>query len=923
MAEKVENKENPIEKFIANELADQYKLIEDSENRIFDIKANHELIFRQLAKKNNLDKIKDEQELQNALIKIKQEAEVIARLKAEKEYNSLSDTKKKLVQAENAEKLAAYNKELQSQLELLQFEQEAARISGDVTKEKEAQANAERLEAEIAKNNDVILKNQINSERELSKLKKQAADEEFKRQQKLRDEKSKDTLKELQDIIKISNEKKQAEIEARKDFNKATEKRQAAEDKLAQIAVEKGEDSEEYKAQKRSVSALKGAETRKKSALEKAEGEAAEAAEDAKGAKVNSLFEKMGSKTESLFSKIGLTMKEGADAQKAAGEKLKSAANAQMDMIDGYMKRYWALSSGSASTRLWGTGLDYSDASLNVKYSVGLSPWVRQEKVLEKLNGLIEAGVVYNLEERAFLATISDKIAATFDAFDSNLMRIIRLQQADTTKARMGLEAELNQFFGEYFEDTSYMNKGQGADQVSAALVDAMSVMTRDQSIEFEYTAQKWLGSLYSLGLSDSAIQTLAKGINMIATGDVNGLEGNESLQNLYAMAASRSGLSYAEMLTNGLNSSDLNTLLKSVVEYLREISENSSNQVVKAQYGNIFGVSISDLRAISNLTDTDISKISNRNKSYNSFVDKTSEMAFSAMLRTNPGEMIENIYENLMWSMGETIGSNPVTALTHVINKQIVDAANGKGMNIPFINAMGFGLDLNTDINSLINLGLVGYGLLGSIGPAISGLSSVAGLAGPLAMFGIKSKDFTSRGRGFTSVLNGLETGTSLSSSVGSASTADTQQKTLTDAVDDAGEKQETMGSKASEHEDDRTAENIYQMLFEERTKPVIVEFKDIPEGFKVQVVGYDGSAQGALQNVLGGNSYSNMLRNVNDYITTSKTETNDDEEFDDNALKVALQQWLEGASASAPKVSIEQSINGVSPILTGSSGF
>jgi hypothetical protein len=48
----------------------------------------------------------------------------------------------------------------------------------------------------------------------------------------------------------------------------------------------------------------------------------------------------------------------------------------------------------------------------------------------------------------------------------------------------------------------------------------------------------------------------------------------------------------------------------------------------------------------------------------------------------------------------------------TWLINNLIKDATGG--INIPFITAMGTGIGLEADLNSLINLGLVGAGTLG-----------------------------------------------------------------------------------------------------------------------------------------------------------------------------------------------------------------
>ena len=49
--------------------------------------------------------------------------------------------------------------------------------------------------------------------------------------------------------------------------------------------------------------------------------------------------------------------------------------------------------------------------------------------------------------------------------------------------------------------------------------------MSANASIEFEYIVQKWLGSLYSLGLSQQTVTQIATGLNALGTGDVDWLD--------------------------------------------------------------------------------------------------------------------------------------------------------------------------------------------------------------------------------------------------------------------------------------------------------------------------------------------------------------------------------------------------------------
>ena len=105
-----------------------------------------------------------------------------------------------------------------------------------------------------------------------------------------------------------------------------------------------------------------------------------------------------------------------------------------------------------------------------VNDTVGYSGAVTQQKVIEKIGEAVDKGIAYNVEQRAFLSTVSENIQSTFDAFNSNLTRIIRIQQQDSTVARLGLEKSLNDLLNFYYQDTSYLN--DAFDNVSSAIFE-------------------------------------------------------------------------------------------------------------------------------------------------------------------------------------------------------------------------------------------------------------------------------------------------------------------------------------------------------------------------------------------------------------------------------------------------------------------
>lgn len=102
---------------------------------------------------------------------------------------------------------------------------------------------------------------------------------------------------------------------------------------------------------------------------------------------------------------------------------------------------------------------------------------------------MVNTGISYNVEQRAFLETIKDKIATTFNATNGTLLRLVRIQQQDTTAARLGMESALTAFLNNMYETTEYMNTI--AEQVKGNLAEAMSLMEAQNAVGLEHTVQK------------------------------------------------------------------------------------------------------------------------------------------------------------------------------------------------------------------------------------------------------------------------------------------------------------------------------------------------------------------------------------------------------------------------------------------------
>lgn len=432
------------------------------------------------------------------------------------------------------------------------------------------------------------------------------------------------------------------------------------------------------------------------------------------------------------------------------------------------------------STKMWNTNmLGLSGIEQNIKYAVGSNPYVKLQTIMDNVVKATEAGIATNIEQRAFLNTVKDSIATTFDAFDSSLTRIIRLQQADTTAARLGLEAGLTSFFNSYFEDSSYLNSA--FDAVSQNLVEATSQMSGESGVAFEYIVQKWLGSLYSLGFSDSAVGKIASALGQLGSGNVSGLASDTAMQNLLVMSAARGNLSYADLLEKGLDASNVNTLLKAMVGYLSEIAK-SDNKVVKSEYAKIFGMTVSDLKAVTNL-EGDLESIAKSVMSYQGAMNELYDQMGQITSRVSVAGQLQNMLANVNYSMGSSIASNPATFALWEITSMIEDLTGG--INLPTISTLGNMVDLNTTVTNLMRAGIVGVSTLGAIGPIISGIGSTFSPSSMLSALGIENGSnapMTVRGQGLNRKLKQLKQ-QSKSGLTGNSAAGDYYEETLTSA--------------------------------------------------------------------------------------------------------------------------------------------
>lgn len=419
----------------------------------------------------------------------------------------------------------------------------------------------------------------------------------------------------------------------------------------------------------------------------------------------------------------------------------------------------------------------------DVQSTVGASRFVSQKELLQNVAKLTENGIAYNIEQRAMLATLSDKMVTTFDVLDNTLQRMIRIQQADLTMSQLGSEAQLTKFLNSQFEDTSYLNTMY--DSVLAALTDSISSMDKNNATSFTYAVQKWLASLYSVGLSDQAVASIASGINALASGNINTLNSNQPLSVLMNMSATNAGLSYSDLLTQGLNASNVNDLMRSMVDYLGTIAENTTdNQVLRSQWSDVLGITLTDLRAVSNLTNNDISAIYRSNTTYDQSINETQNQLQTVVGRTAASERVQTMADNFMFNWGMNMAQNGAQYMTWYAT-QFVDQLLGVvglqnstvGMITKVMSALPMLSSLSETLGDISNTSLAfntsGGGILGVLGSLAniitlpfniaSALGSAVGnmfdtMAGQnTSLMGFDWDPFTMRGTDYTQGIKGV----------------------------------------------------------------------------------------------------------------------------------------------------------------------
>lgn len=347
-------------------------------------------------------------------------------------------------------------------------------------------------------------------------------------------------------------------------------------------------------------------------------------------------------------------------------ESIRKQSSQYINDAANYLKSYY----GTISANLQDSSYSYQAISEKADNYLTTSRWIKQTDYLSRIADLSNQGLLQDIETAAILDVIKNKTLTSFDTTNEGIRRLIRLGESDYIR-QFGLEMQLKRVLNSVFNDSGYLQSM--FDSVTSAIMDAATSYQGDVTA-FNSTVQTWLGYMYSSGLSSNVITKIAEGINNLGSGNIQALASDESTQRLFLLAMDRAGLEYADILQQGLSLDDTNTLLSSIVQYLDEISNHTeSNLVLRSSYANLFNLSVTDMKAINNLS-SQISSISGYAVSSAGAAQNTVNAINNLVeANTTASEQFENLFSNLQYTFGESIAQNDALYSAYRISQETI----------------------------------------------------------------------------------------------------------------------------------------------------------------------------------------------------------------------------------------------------------
>lgn len=285
---------------------------------------------------------------------------------------------------------------------------------------------------------------------------------------------------------------------------------------------------------------------------------------------------------------------------------------------------------------LLGSGISY-DTIRDSLSALSTNSYIKQRDVYQNLTNLVSSGITMNAAQRAFLQTAADQVGLGFQTNEASLNRLIKLQEIDLSEARMAQMAGLKTFLEQNYQNSQYIKEGFAS--VSNSLLEMQSLMSAQMAMSTEKTIQTYLGAFSSAGGASNSVSSIAQALGAIGSGDFSGL--SDGMQNLMVMAASRAGLSYADLLLNGLDDSKSEQLMTRLLSYVSSMSDmGGGSNVAMNAVAKMFGVTVSDIRAAQQMN---VQSINVRNVN-----DDIASFLYNLADSTNKTTQAYTLFENL-----------------------------------------------------------------------------------------------------------------------------------------------------------------------------------------------------------------------------------------------------------------------------------
>lgn len=362
----------------------------------------------------------------------------------------------------------------------------------------------------------------------------------------------------------------------------------------------------------------------------------------------------------------------GSAITSAAGS-LHSTLSKHLDgTINSYVDNYQTMMAS-----LVGSKSDWEKITDNLNNALSASSLIKQQDVYKSLTELVKAGISGNVEQRAFLETLSNDLNLLLDTHTGSLARLIRLQNASIAENRIAIQYSLREFLNENYATSEYIKNAYT--KVAESITELQAINTTKDAASMESVLQTWLGSYYSAGVSDNTISNLASAINALGTGDIANI--NSNISKLVMMGAARSNESYGNLLTNGLTAENISSIMSGITSYAQGIT---GNNVVRAQWANMFGLTLSDLEALKKVgfAEGAASVSSNINEIFKDY---------STLVPKSVG--LKNIFENAMFTTGTNIASNDGLYATYLVTDILEKSGIGNMLDAYGKNISSMGL--------------------------------------------------------------------------------------------------------------------------------------------------------------------------------------------------------------------------------------